>query len=169
MKGSIKILMVSIVFIQGCSSPKYLSTPKDFQNNVKGLYFKCQYENKYSKITGEIIEVSDNHIKLLPIQNATHMITIDKNAIDKAEIMVSLSVDNPDKINTWASLMNLTSIGHGFWGVFTLPVNVSVTAGINSKNVYWMKYPEHVTWDQLHKFARFPQGIPKTIDETRIK
>ncbi|RED50569.1 hypothetical protein [Seonamhaeicola aphaedonensis] len=97
------------------------------------------------------------------------MISIDRNAIEEAEIMISLSVDNPKKIDTWASLLNATSIGHGFWGVITLPVNIGVSAGINSKNVYWMKYPEHIKWDQLHKYARFPQGIPKAIDETLIQ
>ncbi|WP_242134532.1 hypothetical protein [Aestuariivivens marinum] len=170
MKWKVNILIILIYFIQGCSSPKYLSAPKDFQNNVKGLYFKCKIKKKQTKFIGEIIEVGDDHIKLLSVKKGEKMIILDRNAIEEAEIMVALSVDDPKKIDTWASLVNVMSIGHGFWGGFTLPMNIAiVSTGINKKNIYRMKYPEHITWGQLRKYARFPQGIPKTIDENLIK
>lgn len=68
--------------------------------------------------------------------------------------------------------MPITSIGHGFWGVITLPINISTAASMNSSSnssAYRMKYPDNISWNEMSKFARFPQGIPENIDLNLIE
>ena len=96
------------------------------------------------------------------------VISVSKDLVQSCIISVSLTVNDPKKINTWASLINLMSIGHGLFGVISLPINVLATNGI-TKSKYTLKYPDNMSWDKIQKFARFPQGIPKNIDLKEIQ
>lgn len=164
---TITFFLCTLFLFSGCSSPKHLSSPKDLKYHVKGLYAQVNIYGTFKHIHGEIIAANANEITVLPFDSKDNITTIAKDNIQTINVLISLTVNNPKKINTWASLVNLTSIGHGFYGIFTLPINMSVTAGItNSK--YSMKYPDNISWDKLSKFARFPQGIPKQIDLNSI-
>jgi len=122
----------------------------------------------FNDISGEIIAVNANAITVLPFDKKDNITSVAREHIQSITIFVSLTVNEPKKINTWASLVNLSSIGHGIFGLITLPVNIAATASItNSK--YSMKYPDNISWDMLSKFARFPQGIPKQIKLNSIR
>lgn len=155
-----------------CSSPKYLSKPVDFKYRLKGLVFKVQFED-YSKLLGEIIEVDSESITVLPVDPpGFEIITISKNQIKSAEIIVSSTSDDPKGISTWAGLINLGSIGHGIYAVATLPINLLVTIPIANdaaSGTYRIKCPGDISWSEINKFARFPQGIPKNIDPKDIE
>ena len=99
------------------------------------------------------------------------MITVFKDSIGSAEIIVSTTSDDPGKISTWAALINLSSIGHGFGGIITLPINLAITIPIANdaaKGTYRVKYPAAIGWKEMSKFARFPQGIPQSINPKSI-
>ena len=168
MKNRFILLSITLVFLT-CKSPSYLSEPKNFQNNVNGLYFECQIEGK-EKVIGEIIEVDPDALKLLLING--DLITLSKNQIETGDILVALTSDNPKKIKTWSTINNVLVLGHGFWAVLTLPVNLASTIPMSysaSKGVYRVNYPKNVYWENLSKFARFPQGIPAGIDLKSIE
>jgi hypothetical protein len=38
-----------------------------------------------------------------------------------------------------------------------------------AKGVYRVNYPKNVNWEDMSKFARFPQGIPDAVDVKSIK
>ncbi|TWO34769.1 hypothetical protein E1J38_002610 [Seonamhaeicola sediminis] len=169
MKNLLKIF-VCVIFVWGCSTPKYLSAPKDFKNHVKGLYLEYTTKKSHSREIAEIIEVKDKYIKLLPVKNEK-IISIKQNDIKYAHVLVSLTSDNQKKLNTWAGLLNINSLVHGYFMVFSLPINLVSTysTSIHARGAYRMKIPDDVKWHELHKFARFPQGIPELIDENLIK
>ncbi|GAA4934995.1 hypothetical protein GCM10023314_04200 [Algibacter agarivorans] len=162
------IIVTSITFMWSCSTPKYLSAPKDFKNHVNGLYLEYKLKKSQSRVIGEIIEVENNYVKLLQVDNK-EIITISQNDIKQAQVLVSLSANNQKALNNWAGLLNLASLGHGYFMVFTVPINLVSSASIHARGVYRMKIPDDVDWHELHKFARFPQGIPESIDENLIK
>ena len=162
------IIIISISFMWSCSTPQYLSTPKDFKNNVNGLYLEYKLNKSQRREIAEIIEVKNNYVKLLPVDNK-EIITIKRNDIKQAQVLVSLSANNQKQLNTWAGLLNLASLGHGVFMVFSLPINLITSTSNYSKGIYRMKIPNDVVWHELHKFARFPQGIPENIDENLIK
>ena len=148
-----------------CSSPKHVSTPNNLKHKVNGLYAVTNVYGEHKKISGEIIAVNTKEIKIL---QKGEIISVSKDLVQSCIISVSLTVNNPKKINTWASFVNVMSIGHGFWGVLTLPLNLGVTASI-TKSKYTLKYPDDMSWDKIHKFARFPQGMPENIDIKKIQ
>ena len=164
MKNYIILLFTASVLL-GCSSPKHVTTPQNLKYKVNGFYAKVDVNGSNKDVSGEIIEVSKNEIKLL--QEGT-LQSLQKDIVKSCVISVSLTVNNPKKINTWASLVNVASLGHGVFGIITLPVNIGTTAGI-TKSKYALKYPDNISWDELYKFARFPQGIPNNIDAKTIR
>jgi len=170
MKNIASFLIITFLFC-ACTTPNYLSSPKDFKYHVKGLFLEFKLDKK-TKIIGEIIEVNSDYVIILPVDSHIGIQTIFKDRIEKADVIVSLTSDNPKKINTWAGLMPILSLGHGYWGVFTLPINLAVAVPMSNasmKGTYAIKYPDNISWDDMSKFARFPQGIPRNIKLESIR
>lgn len=170
MKQTIVILCLGL-FLGSCSSPSYLAKPKDFKYRVKGLFIKIQSkENKRVYATGEIIEVLPNTIKILPLKKP--LITIRKDEISKAEIIVALTSDHPKEISAWAALINLAAAGHGIYALASVPINAIASISISENaahSTYRVKYPGVIAWEEINKFARFPQGIPPKVNEDLIR
>ena len=104
-----RLLFLCIIFLIGaCKTPAYLSKPKDFKDQVTGLYFECRLDGK-TEIIGEIIAVDSSTIKLLPL-NGDGLMTISKDEIEKGDIIVALSSDDPKKIKSWSTIVNLYTI-----------------------------------------------------------
>lgn len=164
--------MLSILFLGSCKSPDYLSKPMDFSHHVKGLFLEARIDGK-SKILGEIIEVNSEAIVILPIdKDEKTIMTIAKDKIQDADIIIAATSDNPGAISAWAGLINIAPIGHGVFMVLSVPINIATTIPIGmdaAKGTYRMKYPKNVSWDEMSKFARFPQGIPSHINLDQIK
>ncbi|MDF1695318.1 MAG: hypothetical protein P1U56_05775 [Saprospiraceae bacterium] len=170
MKKSILFLLL-VIILGACSAPKYLSSPEDFKNQVKGLTLKVELEDSY-RLKGEIIEVNSTGVVVLPqrLNNRT-LTTIPKSALLGAKVLISTTSNDPRGISSWAAAVNLITLGHGVFAVITLPANLLVTVPVGNgaaSATYQMKYPEDVSYEQLHKFARFPQGIPEGIDLSKI-
>ena len=164
-------LLFALLISTACSSPKYLSSPANFKQHVKGLFLEYTLGKPKDKIIGEIIEVNPEEVIILPIEENASIRTIPKSEILEADIIVASTSDNPKSISTWAGLVNLLSVSHGRVGVFSLPINLLTTISIGNsaaKSAYRIKYPADVSWDQMNKFARFPQGIPASIDRNEI-
>jgi len=171
MRTLISILLV-ILFFAACKSPDYLSKPKDFSHHVKGLILMAEIDGE-SDVLGEIIEVQSEAIMVLPIDKKTNTIlTIAKNKIQSASITIASTSDNPKGISTRAGLINVLSLGHGIFMAASLPINLMITIPIGisaAHDTYKMNYPKNVSWNQMSKFARFPQGIPDHIDLDQIE
>ena len=172
MKKSILLILITLVFLGACNSPKHLAKPMEFRQYVKGLFFQAKLKQG-AKVLGEIIEVNDKAIILLPLdETSSRIITISRELINKAEIVIASTSDNPKGISTWAGLNNITVLGHGGFGIFTLPINLATTIAIDADattTTYRVKYPNQISWDEIAKFARFPQGIPQNISPNAIK
>lgn len=163
-------ILVTLLLLVSCKSPSYLTKPKDFKYHVKGLYFETEIVKNF-KIIGEIIEVNDNEIKILPI-NSEKIIAIEKDRINSADIIVSLTGNEVKKINILATVTALSTVPHGWFWAITLPISLTTsiaTAQSAAKATYRVKYPDDIDWSNISKFARFPQGIPENIDINRIQ
>lgn len=160
-----------ILLLASCKTADYLTKPKDFKEQVNGLYFECKVDGEF-EIIGEIIEVDSTDIKILALNSEEGIMTISKDRIEKGDILVALTSDNPKKIKTWSSLINIAPLGHGYFGVVSIPINLISTIPMNNsaaKGAYRVNYPNNVFWKDISKFARFPQGIPDGIDPKSIK
>ncbi|MDX1544408.1 MAG: hypothetical protein R3214_10720 [Christiangramia sp.] len=171
MKTGLYYLIILLCGI-ACKSPQYLPKPMELKNYTKGLILEMEV-SKDSTLIAEIIEVGPEHMMLLPVnQTSPGVIHIERNKIPKADIIISLTSDDPGKISKWSGLVSILSIGHGYIAIFSLPINIAAAVSLSqdaAKGTYRTNYPENVPWEQLHKFARFPQGIPKTLDPMVIR
>ena len=164
------VLLCVFIVLNSCSSASYLTKPKDFKYQIKGLFIETTLKDESITI-GEIIEVDSVDIKILSFYQEIGIQTITKDKIQSAEVIIALTSDNPEKISTWAGLLNVLSIGHGYFGLLTLPINLAITIPMANdavKGTYRVKYPDNIAWDEMSKFARFPQGIPQNIAQNEI-
>ena len=164
------LLLYVIILLYSCSSASYLTKPMDFKHQVKGLFLETTMHDS-SIVLGEIIEVNSVDIKILPLNQANGIHTIAKDKIQSAEVIIALTSDNSKKISSWAGSVNVLSIGHGYFGILTLPINLAITIPMANdavKGTYRVKYPDNIAWDEMSKFARFPQGIPQNIAQNEI-
>lgn len=171
MKQNTLYLFLCLLILAGCRSPEYLAEPEDFRYHVKGLYLKAQLGND-ARLLGEIIEVNPEEIVLLALDQNIGLRTFPKGQIKTAEVVVSLTSDAHKAIGAWAGLINLLSIGHGGYAILSMPINIPVTTAVANKAAmasYRVKYPDQVSWEEMKKFARFPQGIPEQINREDLK
>lgn len=165
------LFIIALFFMAACTAPQYLTKPAEFKYQVKGLTFDANLLGDL-KLFGEIIQVSSDEITILHIgEHRSGIATVSKNQIKSANIIVSSTSDDLKKISTWAGLTNIAVLGHGIVGLITLPINLAITLPIANdaaKGAYLISYPENISWKEITKFARFPQGIPKNIDPKDI-
>lgn len=170
-----KTLLIALVFLSSCAVPRGIPTPTTFKSNVNGakiyLYPK---RSSAKKVEGEIIAVKDSRIYVLENEikfvnsnyTLVHNLTIvDPKAIRSGHIVLARLADSQFKS---ADLIGLMTISHGWFAPITILLNIG---GIRSvkKATYRMKIGRDVYWNEVHKFARFPQGLPPGIELDQLK
>ncbi len=169
-----KQLLILVTFsmtLGACKSPHYLPKPMSFQYHTKGLFIECVL-NLAPNVTGEIIAVNSSYIDLLPLNAEDGVISVEKRSIKSARIRVALTSNNPEMFKIWAGTIFLSSIGHGGFAIFSIPINLAVAlpvANNAAKSSFDVFYPKEISWEELSKFARFPQGIPETVNRQSIQ
>ena len=154
----------------GCGAPKHLLRPRQLKDHTKGLLIEITIKKQSEKMKGELIAISPDHLTFLLLKTKS-VTNIPQKNIENLEVVVSLSSNSPNVISLVAIILNLTPLSHGIYMSISIPVNLiggSMVANNASKASYRIKYPEQVSWEELAKFARFPQGIPKGIDPLTI-
>jgi hypothetical protein len=171
--NAINIILAGLLCF-GCSTYKKIPSPRDFPVSVKGLYCKVVH-NKREIAQGEIIVVDTNRIVLLGDSAKTgesRIISINKSEVDTMKVYIASTTNNPGAVIAWATFMPLLSISHGMYAVFSFPVNLvfsSMTIAYTTAKYYGFIYPRDISWDELKKFARFPQGWPEGLSPGEIK
>ena len=164
------IILLSIIsFAYSCEVPQHLAAPKDFKNQTKGLFMECKVFG--TEYTGEIITVDEDSVSLL-LLNSTNTLALSKNDIRSFDVIVSLTSDDPQKVANRAALTMLPVIAHGWWMVFSVPINAIATTSVGkgaAQATYRMECPEHISWEKLSKFARYPQGLPEGLGLEDVK
>jgi hypothetical protein len=164
----INILAAAVLLLSSCYPKTYLPKPKEYLSDVKGSYITVVMKSR-SHITheGEIIAVDKEHLILLSVSRWDTTTVIHKEEVQSAQILLARTSDDPEKIGTWAGLMNLMTLAHGYFMVFTVPMNIiasiATATGASNSN-YRIHYPDEIKWDDISKFARFPQGMPKGVE-----
>jgi hypothetical protein len=94
--------------------------------------------------------------------------------IPRAEVVSArLIMYNTDawEYSLWTTAGSLATLSNGFFLAFTFPMwlvtGIPVATGEANRHNY-IDYPA-AGWDELNKFARFPQGIPKGIDISSLR
>ncbi len=167
MKKIIFISVVSIVIV-ACFPNTYLPKPNEINNFTKGMWMECQLSDR-SRIKGELLALNDMQIYIMPLSGEVQ--TVERQNIKSVVLNVSLTTNNPEKLRG-GPFIPLLALSHGWFLIFTLPINILIVAPTmqaQRRGAYIVEYPKSVTWEQMAKFSRFPQGVPNGIDIYSLK
>lgn len=166
----IKIQIITlglILCIFSCRAPSYLPQPSTFNDHVKGLHF-VGFLHGGGSVKGEIIDVTENEMFILSNRKNRKLSIVSRERLKKGNIVVCTVNDKVKMFSDWTGWMILSAFVHGFVGLLTIPLNFSLSAQA-TQTAYRVKYPEAVSWEELKKFARFPQGLPNEIKLSDIR
>ncbi|NIO48509.1 MAG: hypothetical protein GTN73_03580 [Candidatus Aminicenantes bacterium] len=166
-KNNLKNIGCSSLFIllmAGCvasPAPKgWLPKLSEAQIQAFGAWLTVEYiseaETKMSQ--GELIAVQDNNVYLLTGYGVD---VVSTDMVQKATIAL---YKEKRKVGTWALFGTLSTLSHGLWLIISAPVWIitGVSNAVGESKSGTLRYP-NIKWQEIQKYARFPQGIPKGL------
>lgn len=166
-----KLFMTGLLFaafICSCTTPKYLPKPTEIDVNQYGSYITViQKSGKY--IEGELLAIDSNNLIILQRSDSNYTkapLIIPVNNVSHFTIKYA----QPKHYGWSIPVYTLATISHGFFLIFTAPVNLIVTISVTVGGENAFTYNDKkMTYEKLKMFARFPQGIPPNIEIADIK
>lgn len=131
-----------------------------------GSHIRIEKYDK-EKIEGELIAVDSASIYVLTDQTGTPgAIIVPADQVQHYEIFYARRRNYEWTIPVYS----LSTISHGWWLIFSLPVNLIATIMITIGGKRAYRYTEYdISYDELKMFARFPQGIPEGVELQDIR
>jgi len=146
----------------GCKAPSYIPGPSQLASHVQGLPVQVHFMGSRTR-RGELIAVTDDKLFALPYEGSDKsMQVISKSEVKRVHILVARTYDDLSKVGTLATINSVLFPLHGWWMVFTGPINWGISAR-ESYSYYTIEYPDAIAWGALHQYARFPQGLPPNV------
>ena len=87
------------------------------------------------------------------------LLTIDVNNVKNYKLKYAYS----NRYNWAPPVFGIFSIFHGWYLIFTLPINLITTSLISSGSSFQYSQKSMPIY-LLHRYARFPQGLPQGFD-----
>ncbi|MBX2985012.1 MAG: hypothetical protein KF882_03495 [Bacteroidia bacterium] len=168
MKIKITISVLFLFILSGCFSPQYLPTTKNIDVNVYGSYIKVKTIKE--RVYGELIAVDETQIIIL--ENSTEYSTGKCKIIPLDSIYnFRLKYAKPKKVYVAPLILLPVNFAiHGFYSLFTIPLQTIVSASVLISNENAFQYNKNeITITELKMFARYPYGLPENISLEDIK
>jgi len=173
----IVLVFILSLFILGCAASyapaNYLPSTDDVPQNVFGGWLTLTTEpdsliqnSKWMMYGGEFISADDSIVYIL----YDSLYRIHKRII--SESVLELDEKNTTVYGLWVLGGSLLTISNGYYAGITLPLwlaaGIPTAAGESTRDRYEMNYPDDKYWNDIKKFARFPQGV-EDINLSQIK
>lgn len=174
-------VILSILILCGCSSKWYLPKSDYVGSSPYGAYIQLTSRD-FKKIEGELIAVDNDYIFIL--RDFTFIFADDYQTVSKVSVndvyRFKIRYANPDKtgwyllggaVLPFIHVPDPEGFGwggsgvmpfHGYFSIFSVPINILSILVIQS-NTYVYNHG-NLEINELHMFARFPQGIPEGVD-----
>ncbi len=169
---NIFILMLFIMITMSCRSNKYIPNTETFKDHMKGMQFYARMLDESHK-EGEIIAINEIEIYLLlnDSKSDKKYTILARKDIDYANVKIYNKSVKLKKLKTIGVFNYIANMFHGLWMLYTLPLNIITNSSVlgSAAGYNYVVYPNNISWREIHKFARFPQGLPPeiTLDEIR--
>lgn len=158
------ICLLSVLMI-GCATsiaPKgWLPDPSEAQSQAFGAWMTVEYGSEAgTKISdGELIAVQENNVYLLTKDGITFIST------DKVQNAMFAIYKEEKIVGTWGFLGTLSTISHGMYLILSAPtwIITGIASAVGESKSGLLKYSDS-SWEEIKKYARFPQGVPKGIN-----
>ncbi|MEO8707363.1 MAG: hypothetical protein ABI867_45465, partial [Kofleriaceae bacterium] len=121
----------------------------------------------HAKVEGELIAIDPAYIYILAFLPAgPSLVNVQTESIEDAELF---AYEREGGFGAWGIIGGLSTVSHGFFAVFTLPVWIissGLASALESRSV--IATLSDAGMPGLAKWARFPQGIPPGLDERAL-
>ena len=163
----------------GCvitSAPRgWLPSSNDAQTNTYGAWteINLRYPEKAGVVRGELIAVHDDSLFVL---TADTLLGLSRDQL--RSVRLSTYRSEHGGLAAWTGLGAISTASHGVALLGTLPmwliVGSATTASASGEpdehcSAAEIKERGGVCWQDLAKFARFPQGIPPAVDRSSLR
>jgi hypothetical protein len=164
------LIALYVIVLCGCSIVKAPqgSVPrrKAIVTDAFGGWISVSSKTTQSTIQGELIAISSDSVLIMSESKVQVLSKVD---IDNARIIF---FNNESGAYTWWTILNsFAAISNGYYFVFTFPISLItgiLTVSGEAERINYYDYPA-LTWEELNKYARFPQGLPDQVDTKEIK
>jgi hypothetical protein len=114
---------------------------------------------KDASVSGELIAAEWKRMVVFN-HKTDSCIVIPRDKIDSYVVRFA----KPRNYSATIPLSLIVCLAHGYFAVFTLPVNLITTVSVTAGAYASVRYTEReMPYASLYMFARFPQGIPPNI------
>lgn len=181
MKTRVKYIALLAIMLSGCSIPNYVPYSNGLGTNTHGSFITV-WLNSGAKISGELIVADSSNLLILsPSRESrnTRLSTVPAVSVQRYKLQYARSknyawmlipgilmplIPFPDPDNPSQGM-----IFHGWFAIFTIPINL-IAVGITyaSGNKEFSYNSLNLSYSELRKFARYPQGLPEGIDLSSI-
>jgi hypothetical protein len=164
--SSTKIVVMLIAVFAMCASCASMKAPsgtvptrKGLEKEAYGAWMTLTLDG--SVVSGELIAVDNDSIYVLPENGLQKFAT---SSVDTAKMVLY----RPDtgKYIAWTAVTSVATIANGAFLVITFPITVItgvVTSSVEGDRINFLDRAT-ASWEEMSKFARFPQGLPPGID-----
>jgi len=149
----------------------WLPDPPGLERQAYGGWLHLEIPNGKEIIEegGEFIGVRDTVVYLLDAKRGVLMIPM--------STITFASVDFHDKetgkFAGWTVAGSLSTVTHGFWLILSFPAWILFgtisTVGVSHLGSEEESNPDQAWWQKVTKFARFPQGLPPSLDVKSLR
>ncbi len=165
MKKIILLSVISILFLT-CKQNKYIPDAGNFKDHMKGMQIRATLLDN-SVIEGEILAINELEIYLLSTKKGRINHIIPRKEIKRAKIKIynKSKTNQLKQLKTISTLNYLSILGHGFVATLSFQINLLVNSIVvgNAAGYNYITYPNNISWREINKFSRFPQGIPAEV------
>jgi len=172
-KALVFIPFLLLVFLTGCASTTapgdWLPTAQEAQMEAYGSWIYVEYatgSSSFDKVDGELIAIGDDTVFILSSTDQLVSIPLDK--IESAKLTTYDAKHGV--LGLWTLGGSLSTASHGIVLIISLPVWIlsgSITTAAQSYAPI-EKFPIK-SWDDLRKYARFPQGLPDGLKLEKLR
>lgn len=165
---------VVVALVAGCATTTapsgFLSPPSETQSGVYGGWMAADYAVGKDKreARGELIAVQVDSVFILMEDGLT---AIPKATISKAKLSV---YDSEAKLlGLWTGVGALSTLSHGAGLILSAPSwiiigSIATASQSHAPHIVSSTFEEKL-WEEIRKYARFPQGLPPGLDPRSLK
>ena len=156
------VAILCLLILSSCASKKFLPRPADMGSAPFGSYLSLVLRNRVM-LGGELIAIDSSHLFILRRRNPEQRVQpVPLKEIKSYSVQVTRANNNTIPL----ILSTLASCTHGWFLPISLPVNLT-TILVSGSGYHLSK--NDIPLHELHKYARFPQGIPPGLPLEEIR
>lgn len=148
----------------------WLAPAPDAASDPYGAWVRVELASaeKEAPLGGELIAIALDSVFVLTPDAEFHAIA----RADVTRARVAYYDSQYGQLAAWTMLGSVATLSHGWFLVFSFPIwaiGGSATTGGQSRAPLADVRENRGSWDEVAKYARFPQGLPTELDRKRLR